>query len=60
MQVQTVRGAIDSSQLGVTLMHEHVFVLNTEIHQNYPENWNEEERVTDAIVKLNELKGRGV
>jgi phosphotriesterase-related protein len=60
VQVQTVRGPIDSSQLGVTLMHEHVFVLNTEIQQNYPENWNEEDRVTDAIAKLNELKGRGV
>ncbi len=60
MQVQTVRGPIDSSQLGVTLMHEHVFVLNTEVQQNYPAKWNEEERVTDAIAKLNELKGRGV
>jgi phosphotriesterase-related protein len=60
MQVQTVRGPIDSSQLGITLMHEHVFVLNTEVQQNYPENWNEEERGTDAIGKLNELKGRGV
>ena len=26
-QVQTVRGPIDSSTLGTTLMHEHVFVL---------------------------------
>lgn len=60
MQVQTVRGPVDSSQLGVTLMHEHIFVFNTEIQQNYPEKWNEEERVADAINKLNELKGRGV
>jgi phosphotriesterase-related protein len=60
MQVQTVRGPVDSSQLGVTLMHEHIFVLNTEIQHNYPEKWNEEERIADAIAKLNELKGRGV
>jgi len=60
MQVQTVRGPLDTSQLGVTLMHEHVFVLNTEIQQNYPEKWNEEERVADAIAQLNQLKGRGV
>lgn len=60
MHVETVRGLIDTSTLGVTLMHEHVFVLSPEIQQNYPGNWNEEERVADAVAKLNELKSRGV
>lgn len=60
-QVQTVRGPIDSSQLGATLMHEHVFVLDTEILQNYPEDWGvEEQRIADAVKRLNELKARGV
>ena len=60
-QIQTARGAIDSSQLGVTLMHEHVFVLDTEIQQNYPEEWGaEKDRVDDAVERLNELKSRGV
>ena len=60
-QIQTVRGALDSSQLGTTLMHEHVFVLDTEIVQNYPEEWGaEEKRVADAVTRLNELKSRGV
>ena len=59
--VNTVRGAIDSTQLGVTLMHEHVFVLSAEIMQNFPEPWGDEEkRVGDAITRLNELKARGV
>jgi phosphotriesterase-related protein len=59
--VQTARGPVDSSQLGATLMHEHVFVLDTEIQQNYPEEWgSEEKRVADAVVRLNELKSRGV
>lgn len=59
--IQTVRGSIDSAQLGVTLMHEHVFVLDTEILQNYPEEWGDEEkRVADAVTRLNELKSRGV
>lgn len=60
MQVETVRGPIDTSQLGPTLMHEHVFVLNTEIEGNYPEKWNEEERVADAIAKLTDLEKRGI
>ncbi|HLW52207.1 MAG TPA: phosphotriesterase-related protein [Candidatus Angelobacter sp.] len=60
-KVQTVRGAVESSQLGTTLMHEHVFVLDTEILQNYPEEWgSEDQRVADAIKRLNELKSRGV
>jgi phosphotriesterase-related protein len=40
-------------------MHEHVFVLNEEIRQNYPSDWDEDERVTRAAAKLNELKQRG-
>lgn len=58
--VQTIRGTIDTASLGPTLMHEHVFVLSSEILQNHPEFWDEEERVTDAVAKLNELKARGV
>lgn len=60
-QINTVRGPIDTANLGVTLMHEHVFVLSPEIMQNYPEGWGDEEkRVSDAIARLNELKARGV
>jgi phosphotriesterase-related protein len=60
MQVETARGPIDTAELGTTLMHEHVFVLNTEILENYPDKWDEEERVADAIAKLNDLYSRGV
>jgi phosphotriesterase-related protein len=60
-QVNTVRGAIDTADLGVTLMHEHVFVLSPEILANYPEVWGDEAtREADAIRRLNELKARGV
>jgi phosphotriesterase-related protein len=60
-KVQTARGSVDSSQLGTTLMHEHVFVLDQEIQQNYPEEWGSEgKRVADAVARLNELKSRGV
>jgi len=59
--VNTVRGAVDSSELGVTLMHEHVFVLSTEIMQNFPSRWgDEQQRIASAIARLNELKSRGV
>jgi len=59
--VQTVRRPIDSQQLGVTLMHEHIFVLSTEIMLNYPETWGDEEkRIEDAAARMNELYSRGV
>jgi phosphotriesterase-related protein len=60
-QIETVRGPIETSQLGWTLMHEHVFVLSTEIKENFPEDWgNEEQRVADAVERLRNLKKAGV
>jgi phosphotriesterase-related protein len=58
-QVETVRGPIDPANLGTTLMHEHVFVLNEEIRRNYPQDWDEEQRTEDAVAKLNALRERG-
>jgi phosphotriesterase-related protein len=59
--VNTARGAIDVADLGVTLMHEHVFIMTTEIMENYPESWGDEtRREADAIQRLNELKSVGV
>ena len=60
-QVDTVRGPISATELGVTLMHEHVFVLSPEIIANYPEGWGEEDvREQQAVDKLNALKAAGV
>jgi phosphotriesterase-related protein len=60
-QLNTARGAINTADLGVTLMHEHVFVLSPEVHDNHPEVWGDEAtREADAISRLNELKSRGV
>ena len=42
-EVETIRGAIPTSDLGVTLMHEHVFVLSPEIMANHPEGWGDEQ-----------------
>jgi len=59
-KVNTVRGPVDTAKLGQTLMHEHVFVLSTEIQQNYPGNWDEDARVKEAVERLRELKAAGV
>ena len=59
--VQTVRGPVDTADLGQTLMHEHVFVLSADVQQNHPEEWGSEDaRVVDAVEKLTALAGLGV
>ncbi|MCW2776930.1 MAG: putative phosphotriesterase [Frankiales bacterium] len=59
--VQTVRGPVDSADLGRTYMHEHVFVMDPEITQNHPEEWgSEDDRVADAVGKLQALADQGV
>jgi phosphotriesterase-related protein len=58
-QVETVRGPVDVDSLGRTFMHEHVFVLNEEVRRNYQADWAEDDRVDDAISKLNALAARG-
>ena len=60
-EIQTVLGPVDSTALGRTYMHEHVFVLTPDVQQNYPDEWGDEEtRIADAVEKLTALRGQGV
>jgi phosphotriesterase-related protein len=59
--VETVRGPVDSAELGRTYMHEHVFVLDPDVQQNYPGEWGSEDaRVAEAADKLNALAEQGI
>ncbi|HVW44315.1 MAG TPA: phosphotriesterase-related protein [Amycolatopsis sp.] len=59
--VNTVRGPIDSSQLGTTLMHEHLFAHNPELEQNLPHpEWDEPayvEKARKSLASLHHDKG---
>src|SRR5690349_14305758 len=58
--VETVRGAVDTADLGTVYMHEHVFVISPEVIQNYPDEWgDEEERIADAVQDLNIVVATG-
>jgi phosphotriesterase-related protein len=59
-QVQTVLGPIDTSELGTTLMHEHVFLIQPEIAINYPERFDVEADDARVHHELAELKASGV
>ncbi len=63
--VETVLGPVGLADLGPTLMHEHVFVLDQEALQNYghawgASYWDEEVRVADAVAKLQRLRDSGI
>lgn len=58
--IQTARGPIDTSRLGTTLMHEHVFVLNHELQRNRPGTDEEAQMVDLARDRLQALADRGV
>jgi phosphotriesterase-related protein len=59
--VETVRGPVDTAELGPTYMHEHIFVLTPEVQTNFPEEWGSEEaRVDDAVSKLKALAAQGI
>lgn len=65
MSVETISGPVAADELGRTLMHEHVFVMNPEALQNWghaygPLYWNERERVDDAIAKLTRVREAGI
>jgi phosphotriesterase-related protein len=62
---ETVRGPVDLTELGPTLMHEHIFILQPEALQNYghafgASYWDEEVRVADAVRKLSALRAGGI
>lgn len=59
--VPTVNGTVESSELGTTYMHEHVFVLTTDVQLNHPGEWGDEQtRIADAVAKLKALAAQGV
>jgi phosphotriesterase-related protein len=58
--VQTARGPIDSSQLGRTLVHEHIFAMDHEYTANYRPDFTDEKAVPDAAADLNALKASGI
>jgi phosphotriesterase-related protein len=60
VEVPTANGPVDSAALGRTLIHEHVFVMTTEVQANFKTDWDETANVEDAVAKLTALKAAGI
>jgi phosphotriesterase-related protein len=62
--VPTALGPVGADALGVTLMHEHVFLRDLDVELNTsqagPGRWDEERELANAVAKLTELKAHGV
>jgi phosphotriesterase-related protein len=59
-QVETLRGPVDTSRLGFTLMHEHIFVLSDGVNESFPSLFDEDAHVASARKQLQEMAGAGV
>jgi phosphotriesterase-related protein len=62
--VETVRGPVELDDLGRTLMHEHIFIMQPEALQNWghafgSRYWDEQERIVDAVQKLTRVREAG-
>jgi phosphotriesterase-related protein len=60
--VPTTAGDVDVDELGVVLMHEHVFIRTESFQWGWPGfgGWDEEEQLATARERLTALKQRGV
>jgi len=60
-EVQTYRGSLDAEDLGITLMHEHIFVRDPEVERNLPSSeWDREAALERARNELEALHDLGV
>ncbi|BCW35864.1 phosphotriesterase [Arthrobacter sp. StoSoilA2] len=59
-RISTAAGEADTSSLGRTLVHEHIFVLGEEYRENYQRDWDENAMIAKAVADLTELKGLGI
>lgn len=58
--IQSATGPIDTADMGFTLMHEHVAVRWPAIYQTYPDLWERERRMSEAVEKLQKAMATGV
>ncbi len=58
--IETVQGAIAESQLGVTLVHEHVRFRDEAVAAEWPGRYDEQLELDAALVAVNAAKERGV
>ncbi len=59
-EVQTVQGAVDAEDLGLTLVHEHVRFRDEAVAAQWPGRYDEQLELDAALLAVNAAKERGV
>jgi phosphotriesterase-related protein len=58
--IPSATGPLDTADLGFTYMHEHVIVGTPGLYQSYPELWQPERFMAQAVQRLSAARERGV
>lgn len=58
--VETVNGQVDGTELGVTLIHEHVRFRDEAVAENWPSRYDEPAELDAALQAVSAAKGHGV
>jgi phosphotriesterase-related protein len=58
--VQTVEGPLDSEELGLTLVHEHVRFRDEAVFEQWPGRYDEQLELDAALLAVNAAKEHGV
>ena len=58
--INTLRGPVNTADLGRTLMHEHVAIRTPGIGENWPDLWDEDGCTEAAHQKFTALEARGI
>jgi phosphotriesterase-related protein len=59
-EVQTVQGAVDAGELGLTLVHEHVRFRDEAVAEQWPNRYDEQLEFDAAMVAVKAAKAAGV
>jgi phosphotriesterase-related protein len=58
--IQSVTGPVDTANLGMTLMHEHVVTLSPGVYENWPHLMNRRAIIERSVQVLTDVKQRGI
>jgi phosphotriesterase-related protein len=58
--VETALGPVSTTELGPTLMHEHIVTRSPGVQENWPHLWDRDGIVAIAERKMTDLHGRGI
>ncbi|HXW59147.1 MAG TPA: hypothetical protein VEJ23_06675 [Solirubrobacteraceae bacterium] len=59
-EVQTVQGSVDASELGVTLIHEHMRTRDEAVAAQWPRAYDERDELEKVLSEVRGAQGHGV